>query len=739
MSLVDVAGLVLAGADGVIKVLAAIKRARDAHKRIPELVEVAERRINRICRTVTRYSQTGSAAATPREVFERVVEKFSDIKSALIAVQERDAKSKIRRFLSSEESASQLVDILARLGDLENHLDLYGLMAYAEDTRAAQFQEVTQAVQTAAVNSDSKVIIGMLKDMMLELQLAPTSVLGKRLSNGVTPPDEAMDAVEDRSLKACSKLEDTVRTLLETLSASGVSSETKQQLGAKIRALWDGWKIKLEAVKFARNRINSRVMIGEGASASVYKAVLTGEEVTIGSEPLRVAVKELRTQKWNLERRFPSFLREVFLQMDMDHPCVLKTYGAFWPEVEKGQEIPCTDYSDEGTNAYVHPFIVMERMSDDLASVIKKGLLGKVEMQRRVLLDVAKGIAYLHKRRVVHRDIKPENILLRTKDGDVVGHAKISDFGTSRHVQLSNQHTVYVRTIGAKGTYAYMPPEVLGDRENCVSRRSWDVWSFGVVACNISIPSCCDEMNEITPEDSKWMARSGDITRIMNGIADKINDEGIRRVVKMCLAASASDRPTMEAVVKVLEENKRSPSKAGTVLRMEKAANEGDVSAQYNLGLCYQAGKLIKRDNCEAVKWFQAASRGGHAAAKKNLADSYRVGVGVKQDMEKAALLYESAAHAGDVSAKSLLGYCYSRGYGVQRNFSKAIQLYKEAADAGCAQGQYHLGKCYEDGEGVEKNMKKAISLFESAARAGSEKACDELSKHLSLVSDEEV
>eukprot|EP00171_Calliarthron_tuberculosum_P014959 IDg14959t1 len=177
-------------------------------------------------------------------------------------------------------------------------------------------------------------------------------------------------------------------------------------------------------------------------------------------------------------------------------------------------------------------------------------------------------------------------------------------------------------------------------------------------------------MNQITAEDSKWMALNGDITRIMHRIAENINDESIRRVAVMCLASNAPDRPTMDAVVKTLEEVKCPKQKSGSVLSMEKAAIE---------------------DNCEAARWFESASRGGHSQAKRSLADCYRLGVGVKKDLEKAALLYESAAHAGDLESKGLLGYCYMRGYGVQRNFSKAIQLYKEASDAGCPQAQYNL------------------------------------------------
>jgi serine/threonine protein kinase len=49
-----------------------------------------------------------------------------------------------------------------------------------------------------------------------------------------------------------------------------------------------------------------------------------------------------------------------------------------------------------------------------------------MDMVNNLGLQIAKGISYLHKSRIVHGDIKPENILL-TLEGEI----KICDFGES--------------------------------------------------------------------------------------------------------------------------------------------------------------------------------------------------------------------------------------------------------------------------------------------------------------------
>ena len=46
---------------------------------------------------------------------------------------------------------------------------------------------------------------------------------------------------------------------------------------------------------------------------------------------------------------------------------------------------------------------------------------------KKIALDVAKGLEYLHDKRIIHRDLKPQNLLL------VGGVAKIADFGLAKN------------------------------------------------------------------------------------------------------------------------------------------------------------------------------------------------------------------------------------------------------------------------------------------------------------------
>ena len=51
------------------------------------------------------------------------------------------------------------------------------------------------------------------------------------------------------------------------------------------------------------------------------------------------------------------------------------------------------------------------------------------------------------------------------------------------------------------------------------------------------------------------------------------------------------------------------------------AAEQGELSAMYNLGLCYLQGTGTARDTKTAVAWFEEAAKRGHRGSIKILKD----------------------------------------------------------------------------------------------------------------------
>lgn len=75
-----------------------------------------------------------------------------------------------------------------------------------------------------------------------------------------------------------------------------------------------------------------------------------------------------------------------------------------------------------------------------------------------------------------------------------------------------------------------------------------------------------------------------------------------------------------------IEEQKKSCDSFASLC---KAAEQGDIDAQYELGNCYYNGNGVSEDKAEAVKWYYKAANRGYARAQYSLGNCYYNGYGV--------------------------------------------------------------------------------------------------------------
>jgi TPR repeat protein len=107
-----------------------------------------------------------------------------------------------------------------------------------------------------------------------------------------------------------------------------------------------------------------------------------------------------------------------------------------------------------------------------------------------------------------------------------------------------------------------------------------------------------------------------------------------------------------------------------TALRLWRSlADQGDASAQSNLGLMYSEGRGAPQDYTEAMKWYRRAADQGLSRAQSNLGRMYSKGNGVPQDYIKAVNWYRLAADQGLPTAQFNLGKMYRKGNGVPQDY----------------------------------------------------------------------
>ena len=105
-----------------------------------------------------------------------------------------------------------------------------------------------------------------------------------------------------------------------------------------------------------------------------------------------------------------------------------------------------------------------------------------------------------------------------------------------------------------------------------------------------------------------------------------------------------------------------------TIAELRALAEQGDASAQSNLGLMYATGKGVPQDDAEAVRWYRLAAEQGHAEAQATLGAMYAIGRGVPQDDVEAVRWVRLAAEQGHAEAQGALGAMYMNGRGAPQD-----------------------------------------------------------------------
>ena len=211
------------------------------------------------------------------------------------------------------------------------------------------------------------------------------------------------------------------------------------------------------------NRYLLEALIGEGGSASVYRAMdlELNEQVAIKLfSPATAAEAETMVARFKLE---------LSLSRSLAHPNIIRLF----------------DLGSQGEWRY----LTMELLhGKDLATLMEERSAPIPLLEGlKYLEQVCAGLHQAHERGVVHRDIKPHNLFV-TSSGEV----KVMDFGIAR--KLNSPGVTLIGTIA--GTPEYMSPEQINGFSDV--NHATDLYALGITAYQMFTDSLPFAQPELT-------------------------------------------------------------------------------------------------------------------------------------------------------------------------------------------------------------------------------------------------
>jgi len=91
-----------------------------------------------------------------------------------------------------------------------------------------------------------------------------------------------------------------------------------------------------------------------------------------------------------------------------------------------------------------------------------------------------------------------------------------------------------------------------------------------------------------------------------------------------------------------------------SITEAKQKAEQGDATAQFNLGLMYYAGIETLKDDKQAFYWYKKSAEQGYANAQFFVGLMYYTGTGTLKDYKQAASWIKIAYENGNEAAEAI-------------------------------------------------------------------------------------
>ncbi|EOA14630.1 hypothetical protein CARUB_v10027888mg [Capsella rubella] len=292
-------------------------------------------------------------------------------------------------------------------------------------------------------------------------------------------------------------------------------------------------RLSLAEIKSATLGFNENTIVGQGASATVYR----GSIPSIGS----VAVKRFDREHWPQCNRNPFTTEFTTMTGYLRHKNLVQFQG--W--CSEGTETALVfEYLPNGS---LSEFLHKKPSSDPSEEFIVLSWKQRVN----IILGVASALTYLHEeceRQIIHRDVKTCNIML-----DSEFNAKLGDFGLAEIYEHNALLSGRAATLPA-GTMGYLAPEYV---YTGVPSEKTDVYSFGVVVLEVCTGRMAVGNDGTGLVDFMW--NLWETGKFLTGadimLKEDFDAEEMERVLMVgmvCTHADCEKRPKVKEAVRII-------------------------------------------------------------------------------------------------------------------------------------------------------------------------------------------
>lgn len=323
----------------------------------------------------------------------------------------------------------------------------------------------------------------------------------------------------------------------------------------------DRWSL-VEAIKDKKKKKKKKSE--QRLADMLLKKLLNGSEIVpievlIGSNDYQVrrrlgrGGKEFKEIQWlgqcfalrHFQGERQAHEAEVSTLLSLSHPNILQYLCGFYDEEKK-------EYS-----------LVMELMNKDLWTYMKdncgprRQILFSVPVVVDLMLQMARGMEYLHSKKIFHGHLNPCNILLKPRNSqEGYFQAKVSGFG------LSSVNNININSDAHEDhdPLTWFAPEVLTELEQtpdayanstCTSEKA-DAYSFGMICFELLTGKVPFEDNHLRGARTSQNIKAGE-----RPLFPYRSPKYLVSLIKKCWQTDPAQRPTFSSICRILRYTKK--------------------------------------------------------------------------------------------------------------------------------------------------------------------------------------